>query len=172
MFAAEWFSLSVNFFTAWDGVVMFSQYFKKFCILVLIATKSPDLLQHRSRKSPDSSWKSFSPPITTCFSTKSRRQNFVPQALLYRQINFDVCRTFPSGVVITSGCSVYIQITEQSSCSLSFNHLWCVLKSPALYSWQQGWGLKPCLSTQCMLSWSLQLSLAPRGPAGSNWQNM
>ena len=81
IFAAERFSLSVNFFTAWDGVVMFSHYFKHFCILVQIATKSPDLLQNRSRKSLDSSWKSFLPPITTYFSTKSRWQNFVSGAL-------------------------------------------------------------------------------------------
>ena len=81
IFAAEWFSLSVNFFTARDGVVLFSHYFKQFCILVQIATKGPDLLQNRSRKSPDSSWKSFFSPITTYFSTKSRWQNFVAQAL-------------------------------------------------------------------------------------------
>ena len=75
------FSLSVKFFTARDGVVMFSHYFKQFCILVQIATKGPDLLQNRSRKSPDSTGKSFSPPITTYFSSKSQWQNFVSQAL-------------------------------------------------------------------------------------------
>ena len=81
IFAAELFSLSVKFFTARDGIVMFSHYFKQFWILVQIAIKSPDLLQNRSRKSPDSTWKSFFSPITTYFSTKSRWQNFVSQAL-------------------------------------------------------------------------------------------
>ena len=81
IFAAEWFSLSVSFFTARDGVVMFSHYFKQFCILVQIATTSPDMLQNRSRKSPDSPWKSFFSPTTTYFSTKSRWQNFVSGAL-------------------------------------------------------------------------------------------
>ena len=83
IFAAEWFSLSVNFFTARDGVVMFSHNFKQFCILVQITTKGPDLLQNRSRKSPDSSWKSFFSPITTYFSTKSRWQNSVSEALCF-----------------------------------------------------------------------------------------
>ena len=81
IFAAELFSLSVKFFTARDGIVMFSHYFKQFWILVQIAIRSPDLLQNRSRESPDSTWKSFFPPITTYFSTKSRWQNFVTHAL-------------------------------------------------------------------------------------------
>ena len=52
IFAAELFSLSVKSFTARDGIVMFSHYFKQFCILVQIATTSPDMLQNRSQKSP------------------------------------------------------------------------------------------------------------------------
>ena len=36
-------------------------YFKPFSILVQITIKSPDLLQNRSQKSPDSTWKSFFP---------------------------------------------------------------------------------------------------------------
>ena len=42
----------MNFFTARDGVVMFSHNFKQFCILVQITTKGPDLLQNRSGKVP------------------------------------------------------------------------------------------------------------------------
>ena len=77
--------VQVNFFMARDGTVMFSNFLKQFCILVQIAIKGPDLLQNRSRKSPDSTWKSFFPPITTYFSTKSRWQNFVAQALWLSQ---------------------------------------------------------------------------------------
>ena len=72
IFAAEWYSLSVNFFTARDGIVMFSHYFKPFSILVQITIKVPicsrigpekvpilpespffPLLQHNSAQSPD-----------------------------------------------------------------------------------------------------------------------
>ena len=81
IFAAEWFILSVNFFTARDGVVMFSHNFKQFCILVQIATKGPDLLQNRSQKVPILPESPFFSPITTYFSTKSRWQNFVTQPL-------------------------------------------------------------------------------------------
>ena len=50
-------------------------------ILLQITIKGPDLLQNRSQKSPDSARKSFFPPITTYFSTKSRWKFFVVQAL-------------------------------------------------------------------------------------------
>ena len=77
----NFFSLSMKFFRVQDGIVMFSHYFKQFCILIQTAIKGPNLLQNRSWKSPDFSWKSFYPPITTYFSTMYRWQNFVAQAL-------------------------------------------------------------------------------------------
>ena len=74
IFAAEWCSLLVNFSTAWDGIVMCSRYFEQFGILVQITIKkSPNLLQNMSRKSPDSTWKSF-------FPYYNRFQHKVPMA--------------------------------------------------------------------------------------------
>ena len=52
---------ALNYFKAGDGIVMFSHYFKQFCVLAQKAIKGPGLLQNRSRKRTDLTWKSFFP---------------------------------------------------------------------------------------------------------------